>query len=41
MSKRRLGRSELFIEPLILGGNVFGWTLEEAPAFSVLDAYLD
>jgi aryl-alcohol dehydrogenase-like predicted oxidoreductase len=41
MSKRRLGRSELFIEPLILGGNVFGWTLEEQPAFRVLDAYLD
>ena len=41
MSKRRLGRSELFIEPLVLGGNVFGWTLEEAPAFKVLDAFVD
>jgi aryl-alcohol dehydrogenase-like predicted oxidoreductase len=41
MAKRRLGRSEIEIEPLVLGGNVFGWTLPEAEAFPVLDAYLD
>ena len=40
MTKRRLGRSELFIEPLVLGGNVFGWTADEAQSFAVLDAFL-
>ncbi|WP_299637903.1 aldo/keto reductase [Devosia sp.] len=41
MAKRRLGRSELTFEPLVFGGNVLGWTLEEADAFRVLDAFLD
>ncbi|HEX4297991.1 MAG TPA: aldo/keto reductase [Devosia sp.] len=41
MTKRRLGRTEMTIEPLVFGGNVLGWTLEEADAFKVLDAFLD
>lgn len=41
MSKRRLGRTDLFIEPLVFGCNVLGWTLDEAAAFRVLDAYAD
>ncbi len=41
MTKRRLGRSDMHIEPLIFGGNVLGWTLAEADAFKVLDAFLD
>ncbi len=41
MTKRRLGRSELFIEPLVLGTNVVGWTMDEATSFEVFDAYLD
>jgi aryl-alcohol dehydrogenase-like predicted oxidoreductase len=41
MTKRRLGRSDLMFEPLVFGGNVLGWTLEEADAFRVLDAFLD
>jgi len=40
MTQRRLGRSELYLEPLVFGGNVLGWTLEEAEAFRVLDAYV-
>lgn len=40
MSKRQLGRTDLSLEPLVFGGNVFGWTLEEADAFAVLDAFL-
>ncbi|MBI4920827.1 MAG: aldo/keto reductase [Devosia nanyangense] len=40
MTKRRLGRSELYIEPLVLGGNVLGWTADEPTSFAVLDAYL-
>ena len=40
MSKRRLGRSELQIEPLVLGTNVIGGTIDEARSFEVLDAFL-
>ena len=39
MEKRRLGRSDLMVSPLCLGGNVFGWTADEATSFKVLDAY--
>lgn len=38
---RRLGRSDLVVSPLCLGGNVFGWTADEATSFRVLDAYRD
>jgi aryl-alcohol dehydrogenase-like predicted oxidoreductase len=41
MPLRPLGRSELVIEPLVFGGNVFGWTLPEEEAFAVLDAYVE
>ncbi|RUT30279.1 aldo/keto reductase [Arsenicitalea aurantiaca] len=41
MQRRPIGRSELVIEPLVFGGNVLGWTLEEDAAFDVLDAYLE
>jgi aryl-alcohol dehydrogenase-like predicted oxidoreductase len=37
---RRIGRSELETPPLILGGNVFGWTIDEATSFDVLDAFV-
>lgn len=41
MSRRPLGRSEIILEPLVFGGNVLGWTLDEADAFTVLDALLE
>jgi aryl-alcohol dehydrogenase-like predicted oxidoreductase len=41
MNLRQLGRSDLHVTPLCLGGNVFGWTIDEAASFDVLDAYLD
>ncbi len=41
MDKRPLGRSEIVIEPLVFGGNVFGFTIDEAQGFKVLDAYVD
>ena len=41
MDRRPLGRSELVIEPLVLGGNVFGWTVDEAEGFKILDAYVE
>lgn len=34
-----LGTSDLAVSPLCLGGNVFGWTADEAQSFAVLDAY--
>ena len=38
---RHLGRSGLQVSPLCFGGNVFGWTVDEATSFSLLDAWLD
>ena len=38
-SLRKLGTSDLEVFPLSLGGNVFGWTADEAASFAVLDAY--
>jgi len=39
MTLRKLGPSDLAVSPLCLGGNVFGWTADEAQSLSVLDAY--
>ena len=36
---RNLGASGLRTPPLILGGNVFGWTADEAESFRILDAF--
>ena len=41
MTQRRLGRTDLSFEPLVFGCNVLGWTVQEADAFRVLDAFLD
>jgi aryl-alcohol dehydrogenase-like predicted oxidoreductase len=41
MTFRPLGRSAVQVSPLCLGGNVFGWTVDEATSFSLLDAWLD
>jgi aryl-alcohol dehydrogenase-like predicted oxidoreductase len=41
MQKRKLGRSGLEIAPLVFGGNVFGWTVDEKGSFTLLDAFLD
>jgi aryl-alcohol dehydrogenase-like predicted oxidoreductase len=41
MQKRRLGKSDLHVAPLCLGGNVFGWTADEATSFAILDRFLD
>jgi aryl-alcohol dehydrogenase-like predicted oxidoreductase len=41
MEKRRIGSSDLQIAPLVLGGNVFGWTADEAVSFRILDAFVD
>jgi len=41
MEKRPLGRSGLHAAPLSLGGNVFGWTADEATSFAILDRFVD
>jgi aryl-alcohol dehydrogenase-like predicted oxidoreductase len=41
MAQRTLGRSQLEVAPLALGGNVFGWTIDEQTSFKVLDAFAD
>src|SRR5437868_5156715 len=41
VEKRQIGGSGIEIAPLALGGNVFGWTADEATSFAVLDAFVD
>jgi aryl-alcohol dehydrogenase-like predicted oxidoreductase len=41
MRRRRLGQSDLQLAPLMLGGNVFGWTIDEKTSFDILDAFID
>ena len=38
---RPLGKTGLEIAPLVLGGNVFGWTVDERQAFGLLDGFVD
>jgi aryl-alcohol dehydrogenase-like predicted oxidoreductase len=40
MEKRRIGKSTLETAPLAFGGNIFGWTVDEATAFKLLDAFV-
>ncbi len=41
MDKRQLGRSDLRVAPLCFGGNVFGWTADEATSFRLLDRFVE
>lgn len=41
MKNRELGQSGLTIPPLMFGGNVLGWTLDERQSFEMLDAWMD
>lgn len=41
MNYRRLGQSELEVSRICLGGNVFGWTIDEQTSFQLLDAFVD
>jgi aryl-alcohol dehydrogenase-like predicted oxidoreductase len=41
MEKRKLGKSGLEFAPIAFGGNVFGWTADEATSHKLLDAFVD
>ncbi len=41
MKKKQLGNSAMEVAPLALGGNVFGWTIDEPTSFTILDAFSD
>ncbi len=40
MTKRRLGRTDLMIAPIVFGGNVLGWTADAKTSHEVLDAFV-
>jgi len=40
MNKRKLGNTSFEVAPLAFGGNVFGWTADEATSFKLLDAFV-
>ena len=41
MQHRPLGQTGLSTAPIVFGGNVLGWTIDEAQSFRVLDAFVD
>jgi aryl-alcohol dehydrogenase-like predicted oxidoreductase len=41
MEMRNLGRTQIRVAPLAFGGNVFGWTVDERSAFTLLDKFTD
>src|ERR1700760_313055 len=41
MQMRLLGVREIPVSPVMLGGNVFGWTIDEKQSFAVLDRFAD
>lgn len=41
MRRKRLGNSGLTLPPVMFGGNIFGWTVDPAASFKLLDALMD
>ncbi|WP_412465675.1 aldo/keto reductase [Pedobacter sp. KLB.chiD] len=41
MEKRTLGKTDLNISPIVFGGNVFGWTIDEKKSFEILDQFVE
>jgi aryl-alcohol dehydrogenase-like predicted oxidoreductase len=41
MEKRTLGKTDLNIAPIVFGGNVFGWTIDEQKSFKILDQFVE
>ena|SRR6185312_935176 len=38
---KKLGKSDLMVSPLMFGGNVFGWTIDESESFKILDSFVN
>ncbi|MCB7479951.1 aldo/keto reductase [Christiangramia sediminis] len=41
MEKKQLGQTDLYTAPIVFGGNVFGWTVNEKESFELMDQLLD
>lgn len=41
MTRRALGRTGITISPLVLGTNVFGWTVDKQRSFQLLDRFVE
>lgn len=41
MENRLLGNTNLSIAPIVLGGNVFGWTIDKNQSFKILDKFIE
>lgn len=41
MKKIKIGETDLQVAPFNLGGNAFGWTLDEKSSFEILDAFVE
>jgi aryl-alcohol dehydrogenase-like predicted oxidoreductase len=41
MERRRIGKSTLESSTIVFGGNVLGWTVDQARGFKILDAFVD
>ena len=41
MQMRRFSAHNISVAPLMLGGNVFGWTADEATSFAILDRFVE
>lgn len=41
MEKRKLGKSDLYIPPITIGSNVFGWTIDETASLRLLEKFYD
>jgi len=39
MEKRKLGNTDLHTAPVVFGGNVFGWTIDEKESHRILDEF--
>lgn len=39
--RKILGQTDLNVSPIALGGNVFGWTIQEREAFKIIDYYVE
>lgn len=41
MQQKNYGTSDIKVSPIIFGGNVLGWTLDEKQSFEILDYFFE